>query len=114
LPDRSSLAPALRVEVLAHHEEIGDLAAQHALERRAAAEHRRGVRLAQPLVGAARERKEDLQRRIDAEQVREPLEQVPVEAADLALLPLIERGAADPEQRGLLGSAQLPRLGELP
>ena len=76
---RSSLAPALRVEVLAHDVEVGDLAAEHAVERRAAAEQRRRVGLAHPFVGAALRREEDLQRRVDAEQVRQPLEQMPVE-----------------------------------
>src|ERR1700709_772376 len=35
-----------------------------------------------------------------------------VERGDLALLPLIQRGAGDAEQRRLLGDRQLPRLGE--
>jgi hypothetical protein len=53
-----------------------------------------------------------VQRRVDAEQVRQPLELVPVERADLALLPLVERGAGDAEQRRLLGDAELPGLGQ--
>src|SRR5437016_6302177 len=72
----SCLAAALRVEVLAHDEQVADLPAEHALERRAPTEQRRRIGLAQPLAGAARDRKEDLQSRIDAEQVREPLELV--------------------------------------
>ena len=60
----------------------------------------------------ARDREEDVQRRVDAEQVRQPLQLVPVERPDLALLPLVERGAGDAEQRGLLGDAELPGLGQ--
>ncbi len=61
---------------------------------------------------AALRREEDLQRRVDAEQVRQPLEQMAVERRDLALLPLVERGAGDAEQRRLLGDRQLPGVGE--
>src|SRR4030095_11029971 len=73
---RSRLAAALRVEVFADDVQIGDLAAEHAVERRAAAEQARAVGLAHPLVGPPGRRKEDLQRRVDAEQVRQPLEQM--------------------------------------
>src|SRR4029450_12364868 len=67
---------ALGVEVLAHHEEVRDLAGQHALERRAASERRGIIRCAHPLVRGARVRQQDLQGLVDAEQVRQPLERV--------------------------------------
>ena len=94
----SGLAAALRVEVLPHHVQVGDLAAEHAFERRAAAEERRGVRLADPGVRRARRPAAGSAARHGCRTGTTAARAVAVERTDLALLPLIERGAADAEQ----------------
>ena len=92
--------------------QVRHLAAEHAIECGAAAEQARRIRFANPFLGAPRRRKEDLQRRVDAEQVREALKHVAVERRDLALLPLVERRLRDAEQRRLLRDREIPRIGE--
>lgn len=67
---------ALGVEVLANHEEIGDLAAESPIERAGAAEQRRPARAPNPRIGLRVVREEDVQRLVDAEQIADALEHV--------------------------------------
>ena len=110
----ASISPSLRIQILPHHEQVGDVAGQHALQRGLAAEGRCIVRPAQPRVGAIRLREQDRQRLEDAEQVADALQRVARQRAVVLALPFVERRFRRiAEQFALLGDLQFQRSARL-
>src|SRR5882724_9140072 len=67
---------ALRVEILAHDVEVGDITRQHPVERGSATKHGGFVGTSDPLVGGASVGEEKLESLVDAEDVGDSLERV--------------------------------------
>src|SRR6185437_2540632 len=107
-------SPALGIQVLPHHEQVGDVAGQHAVQRALAAEGRRAVGPAQPGVGAIGLRKQDRKRLEDAEQVADAFQRVARQRAVAFALPFVERGFRRiAQQLALLRDTQFPTLGKV-
>ena len=105
-----AICTAFGVQVLADDVEVADLTSEHALQGRVASQKRRGVWLAQPLVGALGDRQQDLQRGVDPKEVGQPLQDVAVQRPHFALLPLVQRRSRHAQQRELLGDGEIPGL----
>src|SRR3954468_18645118 len=106
------VAATFAVEIGTNQKEARD-AAQHQVDGRLSVEQRGGVRLLNPL-GGGRSGQQDLQRFVDAEDMRQPLERVRRERRRRRLLPPEERRARrEAEQRHLLLRVEPPLAGDV-
>src|SRR5207247_9906525 len=76
-----------RIEVLPHDVKVGDISRKHPFQRRLAAKDRGSVWLAHPGIRGRRVGKQNLQRLVNAEDVRDPLQRVASELSMTRLLP---------------------------
>src|SRR5579872_7564769 len=104
-------SPALCVEILAYDEEVGDIAGQHALECAATVKNQGFVRFANPGIGGTRIGKENLERLIDAEHVRNPFQRVARQRSRRGFAPTVKRGCGgQAEQAHLLVCSEAPEF----
>src|SRR5512132_3557740 len=81
------LTAAPGIEVLPHDIQVGHIPRKHPFERGLAAENRGGVGLAHPRIRRRSVGEQDLQRLVDAEDIRHPLQRIAPELPVARLLP---------------------------
>src|SRR2546425_1310341 len=107
------LTTAPGIEVLSHDVKVGDISRKHAFQRRLAAKDRGSVRLAHPGIRGRGVGKQNLQRLVNAENVRDPLQRV---ASDLSMTRLLPKKKSRTwraaEERARFVAGELPFIGD--